>query len=116
MLKQKCNKICTRSISDNLQIFDERYQGIKFKTVWSEQKNREIDQWKRIEPRNRHINIPNWSLAKEQKHNNNGAKIFFCNKWYWKNWAFTCKNTKKNTNLTPFTVIHSKWIIDLNKK
>ena len=38
------------------------------------------------------------------------------NKWYWNNLIFTCKIMNLDIDLTHFTKINSKWIIDLNVK
>ena len=40
----------------------------------------------------------------------------FFNKWCWNNWTYTYKQMNLATDLTSFTKISSKWIIDLNVK
>ena len=44
----------------------------------------------------------------------NGEKTISFNKWCWENWSTTCKRTKLEHFLTPYTKINSKLIKELN--
>ena len=82
--------------------FNNYYKAMLIKTVWYWQKDRQTNQWKRIESPEIDPHKYSQRIFDKRAKAIQWSKDNLCNKWCWNNWTSTYKKMNLEKDLIPF--------------
>ena len=92
------------------------YRAIVIKTAWYWYRDRQVDQWNRIEDPEMNPHIYGHLIFDKGAKTIQWKKDSIFNKWCWHNWQFSCRRMRIDPFLSPCTKVKSKWIKELHIK
>ena len=92
------------------------YRAIVIKTAWYWYRDRQIDQWNRIEDPEMNPHTYGHLIFDKGAKTIQWKKDSIFSKWCWFNWRATCRRMQIDPCLSPCTKLKSKWIKDLHIK